>query len=412
MELERHSLLSPLLRWLVGSLTALSLTLPALEGFGATPLDAAKDQGQHRSLSFADRVAAQKAIEEVLWRHRIWPKENPGPKPALEKVLPDSAIREKVTGYLKKSKALEKFWSRPLTAAQLQAEMERMAKNTRQPGVLREIFTALHDDPFLIAECLARPALADRLLHNTYSTDALIHRAVRDRAERDLARFGSPGQMRAMQGDYREKTWIRGESDSPEGLFEPDHVSPARFDALVEGLRERLLTPSDDPALPSGELPMGKVGPLREAEDSFRVAAILSRSADSIRIASVTWSKTPFEVWWKQAKDSLSGSVSLPAGAYDSVSLESAGCTDDTWRPTGESTPAARIGNTTVWTGTEMIVWGGDTASGTTRSGSRYNPATDTWASTFNDNNSAHVPPARSRHVAVWTGSKMIIWSG
>ena len=29
---------------------------------------------QSRSLSFADRVAYQRAIEEVYWRHRIWPR--------------------------------------------------------------------------------------------------------------------------------------------------------------------------------------------------------------------------------------------------------------------------------------------------------------------------------------------------
>ena len=29
----------------------------------------------------AERVAFQQAIEEVYWRHRIWPTENPDPKP-------------------------------------------------------------------------------------------------------------------------------------------------------------------------------------------------------------------------------------------------------------------------------------------------------------------------------------------
>ena len=39
---------------------------------------------QNRSLSFADRVAYQRAIEEVYWRHRIWPKERPDSKPSLD----------------------------------------------------------------------------------------------------------------------------------------------------------------------------------------------------------------------------------------------------------------------------------------------------------------------------------------
>ena len=44
--------------------------------------------------------------------------------------------------------------------------MERMARNTKQPGMLRELFEALGNDPFVIAECLAKPVLSERLLAN------------------------------------------------------------------------------------------------------------------------------------------------------------------------------------------------------------------------------------------------------
>src|SRR5215475_6295336 len=40
----------------------------------------------NRSLSFADRVAYQHAIEDVYSRHRIWPNTNAGPKPPLDAV--------------------------------------------------------------------------------------------------------------------------------------------------------------------------------------------------------------------------------------------------------------------------------------------------------------------------------------
>ena len=35
-----------------------------------------------------------------------------------------------------------------------------MARHTKQPEVLRELFEALGNDPFVIAECLAGPLLA------------------------------------------------------------------------------------------------------------------------------------------------------------------------------------------------------------------------------------------------------------
>src|ERR1700758_2573627 len=114
-----------------------------------------------RTLSFAERVSYQRAIEDVYWRHRIWPKERPGPKPSLHAVMSQAQLEKKVADYLRKSQALEDYWRRPITAEQLQAEMDRMAKHTKQPEVLRELFEALGNDPFVIAECLARPALGE-----------------------------------------------------------------------------------------------------------------------------------------------------------------------------------------------------------------------------------------------------------
>src|SRR6266404_5365055 len=123
-----------------------------------------------RTLTFAERVAYQCAIEDVYWRHRIWPKERPDPKPSLDAVMSQAQLEKKVADYLRKSHALGDYWQRPITAEQLQAEMDRMAKHTRQPDVLRELFEALGNDAFVIAECLARPAFAERLLASEEAT--------------------------------------------------------------------------------------------------------------------------------------------------------------------------------------------------------------------------------------------------
>ena len=78
--------------------------------------------------------------------------------------MSQAQIEKKVEDYLRNSQALEDYWQRPITADQLQAEMERMASHTKQPEVLRELFEALGNDPFVIAECLARPVLTERLI--------------------------------------------------------------------------------------------------------------------------------------------------------------------------------------------------------------------------------------------------------
>src|SRR5947208_15433879 len=61
-----------------------------------------------------------------------------------------------------------------------------------------------------------------------------------------------------------------------------------------------------------------------------------------------------------------------------------------------------------VWTGTEMIVWGGSDDANHLNTGGRYNPANDSWMATSTTN----APDARRFHTAVWTGSEMIVWGG
>ena len=56
-----------------------------------------------------------------------------------------------------------------------------------------------------------------------------------------------------------------------------------------------------------------------------------------------------------------------------------------------------------------MIVWGGITfAPNYLNTGGRYNPNTDTWTAT----SLANAPTPRADHTAVWTGVEMIIWGG
>ena len=55
-----------------------------------------------------------------------------------------------------------------------------------------------------------------------------------------------------------------------------------------------------------------------------------------------------------------------------------------------------------------MIVWGGAGGSVLLATGGRYNPSSDSWTDTTTSN----APEARYGHTAVWTGSEMIVWGG
>src|SRR5260370_8478363 len=82
-----------------------------------------------RTLSFEERVSYQRAIEDVYWRHRIWPRdrgERPDPKPSLDAVMSQAQLQKKVADYLHNSQALERYSQPPITSDQLQAQMDPM----------------------------------------------------------------------------------------------------------------------------------------------------------------------------------------------------------------------------------------------------------------------------------------------
>jgi hypothetical protein len=77
---------------------------------------------------------------------------------------------------------------------------------------------------------------------------------------------------------------------------------------------------------------------------------------------------------------------------------------------TGANAPSPRASAHAVWTGAEMIVWGGfDETGSPLNDGARYDPVADAWTP---------LPPVAATVVqgiatsAVWTGNEMILWDG
>jgi hypothetical protein len=141
-------------------------------------------------------------------------------------------------------------------------------------------------------------------------------------------------------------------------------------------------------------------------------------------LGSGRWSRAaPSGLWWRVGHSAVAvgdrviiwggccghvGRGSRAPGATYDVSA-------DTWSPLGPGPLGHRYFHTAVWTGTEMIVWGGlaGTLAGDSRpedlraDGAAYNPRTGTWR---------RIAPAplspRQFHVAVWSGREMIVWGG
>ena len=346
-------------------------------------------------LTFEDRVAYQRRIEEVYWRHRLWPSDNPGPKPQLSAVLSNGELRLRVEDTLRKSNALEAVWGHTVTSAELQAELDRMIRDTRDPAMLVELFHALGDDPYVIAETLARASLVDRLTRNWYAQDTRFHAETKRRAEAGRAACRSAADARSAGGNYRETTYARASSEATLSDGRTQRLGADEWEVHRAGLERRF----------SGRAMAGQLGELEETFDGFRFDAILEHGDDTTKVATVTWSKTPFEDWWSQRRTRHDVQFEETSGPYTLAAPSGASCTDDTWQSVYTGTPEARAYHTAVWTGSEMIVWGG---YGPYRSGGRYTPATDTWVAT----SLIGAPSERYAHTAVWTGTEMIVFGG
>jgi N-acetylneuraminic acid mutarotase len=82
----------------------------------------------------------------------------------------------------------------------------------------------------------------------------------------------------------------------------------------------------------------------------------------------------------------------------------------NTWRPVSTtSAPSSRDRHTALWTGTHMLVWGGDDGKDNDlATGGIYDPGTDTWVAT----STVGAPAGRDDHAGVWNGSEMLVWGG
>lgn len=124
-----------------------------------------------------------------------------------------------------------------------------------------------------------------------------------------------------------------------------------------------------------------------------------------LREASATWTPTErldlgatYEVRLEDSARDLAGNPLLEGGewSFETTHWEALSTT---------GAPSPRTGHTAVWTGSEMIVWGGEPA---TLAGGRYDPATDVWRPL----SVVGAPSPRRDHTAVWTGSEMFVWGG
>nr|HPR65020.1 hypothetical protein [Thermoanaerobaculia bacterium]HXK69244.1 hypothetical protein [Thermoanaerobaculia bacterium] len=348
-------------------------------------------------LTFDERVEAQRAIERVYYQHQIWPKDNPEPKPSFEKAVSEDILRQKVENYLLKAMALQEFWDHTLTAEDLQQELNRISRETRNPRMLKDLFDALNNNPRTIAECIARPILTERLFSNWFAWDERIHASLKEDLNRQIATLDPLSFPTWIDGDYEKITIFNGSLSSADS----DRSYPGRVVVSADSFSE----------LKAKILQRDGVLTLEEKRDRFIIRRNLSISDEEIESELRQYAKINPKEWLSRHSDYLDYSKLRGVTSAGDMELRSPIVGEevpDSWRM--ESfVPVGRSDHSAVWTGTEMIIWGGfccgDSFFGT---GARYNPTTDTWTPT----SMVNAPSPRAYHTAIWTGNEMVIWGG
>jgi N-acetylneuraminic acid mutarotase len=331
------------------------------------------------NLSLDNRIFYQEKIERIYWQERIWPDKNTS-KPSFENLISREIVQKKVEDYLRKAKAIEVYWHKPIQESQIQAEMDRMVRNTKNPKMLQKIFDALNNDPDVIAQCLALPSLANRLIRNRYSSDAVFHADEKSKASQDASLITNAETMQSTSGKYYELNF-----SSNDDLTEFNEINSQY-----------------------SKLKLRQVSKIQEDSERFYVFAVLERSEKTLKVAIVEWKKESFDSWWRIASKDIP--IAVPNFNRTAFSLRNtinqSDCVDQTWTSI-PAAPQPRTNHVTFWTGSEMLIWGGGSEDyGGLKNGAKYDPITDTWLPI--STNGAPGPYAS----AVWTGSEMILWDG
>ena len=394
-------------------------------------------------------VACDLRLQEYKWSKNIWPKENKSPKPAFSEVVDVNTTRQKVHEILKMQSILADRFNIIITDKMLQHDLDRMASSTKNAKELRSLFALFNNNPNTVAQCISRPYLVIQKTQNNYNYNSEIHAGTNLLAEAELQTYLSENESKSLTAEINTTTFeiehetYQGTGSNSDKDRRSIKLSSDEFISITQQLKNNTIQEKDYGFIYSETLEQSdrhiKIKTLGWQKSSFnswlqfQVASNyqtkvsnLSLKLPKIRVSNNhtalkagrvgnTWETRPARVDGRYLHTAIwTGSEMIIWGGEQFSKLNTGGRYDpatDSWRSTsiGVNVPSARIEHSAVWTGTEMIVWGGDTGSVLTNSGGRYDPLTDSWQPT---SRGANVPSNRNFHTAVWSGTEMIIWGG
>ena len=201
--------------------------------------------------------------------------------------------------------------------------------------------------------------------------------------------------MKQLSGNYSEIELVRSDSVQEQADHSHEHslkLHPHEWDETVQKLAAPFNKSSAGNASAFGErrsrpvgtfespdmsahsrnsaadnyetIPMGKRSSLQEDETLYYAMAVMKKGKDRLKLATIAWLKEPLRSWVAKAETqvpvtmaAVSANYTLPVIAV--VGVRVAAPTTRGQPPAPPTRPLADRHHTAVWTGSEMIVWGG-----------------------------------------------------
>lgn len=342
--------------------------------------------------------ACETTIQSFKWDNQIWPKSNRQPKPAFASIVHPAEIRQKILNNLKKQAILTSDFNLDITSAMVQHDLNRMAQNSRSPQKLNQLFKLLGNDAQTITQCISRPYLVETKFSHIYTHNDEIHADVLSLAKKELKAYQTTGETKKLKASITQFSY-RKENPSQSSSKYPSELSDS---VLILNVKDY-----------SNKFKQLHHPELIETDYGFNFESVIAQSQNQIDVLSFNWPKQAESKWLDAQTDHFENktvyykNLQLPTIASQSKPFDEKSVMADSWI-NGESSPIGRYGHTAIWTGTEMIVWGGIGGNQYQNTGGRYNPVTDSWTLT----STVNAPSPRAYHTAIWTGDEMIIWGG
>src|SRR5437879_4556189 len=172
--------------------------------------------------------------------------------------------------------------------------------------------------------------------------------------------------------DVRLRIWFNDGTNGFQQLAPDQRIAAVGYAMMAANVADGVVTSAKlaDRAVTSGKLAIGAVAATNIAPHSIGTAQLATNAAaDSLHDSGgLVLSDQP-------------NATNLLNSGY--VRIGQVTTDVDNWQLVGSASPTARSFHTAIWTGSEMIVWGGYAASfdrSALNTGARFNPVTGIWA--------------------------------